>query len=274
MPRKKVMTASNQQGLFDELEKLQTLRKEQTHYFPWEKIYFYKDRVQLTFTKIKMFKTIPLKGSLEILNEIKGEYFEKLHPKPVKMFYYDNAFDMRLSTDWQRVAELIEPAIEFMQFRIHREPRPRFGKFEQLSPEQLSLLWNDQLSRSAFLKLLAKRQSASYRIIPVIEYQNNAREESFIFRLRTLSGRILIVWENANAGRATHLFIADQNNLDERIAFIESFVMNEVDGKRLLLHEHDGQARQVKKTLHFIQSISHDDLTQYKTDLQTVLNRY
>jgi hypothetical protein len=274
MPQKKVNTSHYQQGLFDELEKLQELRKEQTHYFPWEKIYFFKDRAQLTFTKMKMFKTIPLKGSLEILNDIKDEYFRKLHPKPVKMFYYDNAFDMRLSIDWQRVCELIEPAIEFMQFRIHREPKPRFGKFEQLSPEHLSLLWSEKISRSVFLKYLASRQSSAYKIIPVIEYQNGMREESFIFRLRTLSGRILIVWENGNPGRATHLFIAEQNNVDDRLAFIESYVMNSLNGKRLLLHEHDAEARQVKKTLHFIQSLSHDELSNYKTELQTVLNRY
>jgi hypothetical protein len=171
--------------------------------------------------------------------------------------------------------ESIEAAIEYVEFRIRKTNEKRkFGKFEKLTNDQIKELFSSKFEKSNYLKYLAEIHSKEYRLIPIIEYQNKQLEESFIFRLQTLSKRILIAWENSKVGRATHLFIAEEDSMAKRIISIESFIMDTVDAKRSHLHANDAVSRKIKTELMYIGSINHDDLTRYKNEMRHYINRY
>src|SRR5215204_5372747 len=97
----------------------------------------------------------------------------------------------------------------------HSDSKPRMKKrYEDLK--------NSHPNRSLIfmnLKFLSKH-SPDYSLIPILEWHHNQEEESFIFRFKAGSGRILIAWENSKDGRATYFFIADDNNLEDRLKLI------------------------------------------------------
>ena len=267
----------NQKSLFEEEERKEFIKANSIHYFfVWEDIEFGKDlfKIKPNNRNNIIFKPIQLKGSLAILNEIKNEYFDRLYHKPFKLYYYQNEFQAWLG-DWGKITRLIEAAIEYSDFKLNRiEGKHKVGKFKNLEPKEIINLFNTQISKSQYLKYLAAKQDETYRVIPILEYQNSQWEESFVFRLRTLSDRILIVWENAKEGRATHLFIADRKTIDERLFAIESFIIGSIDAKRTLLHDSSTTAKKIKHDLMYIDSINHKNLQNFKTELQYLLNRY
>ena len=274
--KKKNFNPPGQRSLFEKQDEMEALKEKSEHYFfLWEDFTFHKNEVVINPNRHKkIFPHIPLAGSLEILNQIKQEYFERLHPKPVKLFFYEKRFQAGISKDWAEVTKLIEAAAEFYHFRYTRTAGARVIRLDKLQPAQVIQLLGDQLGRSQYLKYLASIQNELYSIIPILEYQNHQQEESFIFRLKTLTNRTLIVWENAKMGRASHLFIASSGVLDLRLKLIESFVMNEIDAKRSLLHDKAKQAKIIKGELLYVGSVNHKNLPHYKTEIQTFLNRY
>lgn len=275
--KQKIKTLKQLPNLFEEEERKELLRASCEHfYFVWDDVEFDKNILRIKTTRHKkIFKPLPLKGSLSILNDIKKEYFDRLYHKPFKLYFLNNEFQPDLSKDWQRITRLIEAGIEYAEFRINRvEGKHKFGHFKKLQPQQIIELFKERFSKTVYLKYLAARQSELYKIIPILEYQNKQWEESFIFRLKTGSERILIVWENAKEGRATYLFIADDETMDDRLNAIESFIRTSIDLKRTLLHDHNREAKKIKRELMHIDSINHETIESFKSELQHILNRY
>jgi hypothetical protein len=268
----KTKTNPNQGDLFnpDKLFK----KKCDAHYFIWDMVEFDKDILRLKLPKI-ILKPIELKGSLPILNEIKKEYFERLIRRPFKFYFFQNSFQKEISRDWKKIVELIEPALEFIEFKIGTtSKKKKIGKFKKLSAKQVFDIYEPKFSKNEYLKLLATKQSPDYAVIPILENRNYQNEESFIFRLRTGTGRILIVWENFSDGRATHLFITDNSNCDKRLRLIESYVIDPTPSKRALLHFKDKESKTIKRELFHIETVNHDTISSYKSNLQYIINRY
>ena len=272
MRRKQPSTAIRQPTLFDESERIKEYKKQFRCFFPWENVEFTKNAVKLTFSDRKIFKRAELKGSVPILNELKKEFFERLISRALKMYFKDNEFVFEWSSEWKTLTELIEPAIEYYHFHIERVPKTRIGKFAQLNPSQLISLWDHRFEKAKHLKFLAQQHDPAFKIIPVIEYQNGQHEESFIFRRTALSGAILIIWENGNLGRATHLFSAEAQEVDNQVAIIESFIMNDIDAKRTLLDEKSNEAKTIKRRLRFVGSVSHD--SNFESNIRHYINKY
>lgn len=273
----KIKVNSDLPSLFQEQEKLEKEKSEATHFFfTWDDITFEKDCIKLNPAKYKnIFPAITFKGSLTSLNQIKKEYFERLHPKPIKLFFKNNIFAEKISNDWHRIVNLIEPAHEYFKFRFDRSSRhTKLLNTEKLTSEQILQLFNKEVSKTAYLKYLATLQSSKHKIVPVIEYLNGALEDSFIFKIKSGSGRFLIVWENTNPSRAAHFFISKEHELESKINIIESFVMNDVGNKRSLLHDWDMEARKIKAEIFYIGSINHKSFSYFKTEVETILNRY
>src|ERR1700751_3269788 len=104
----KARTNPNQGNLFEQQNLLK--KKCDAHYFFWDAVEFDKDMIRLKLPKI-ILKPIELKGSLPILNEIKKEYFERLLRGPFKFYFFQKSFQKEISSDWKKIAELIEPAL-------------------------------------------------------------------------------------------------------------------------------------------------------------------
>jgi hypothetical protein len=154
--------------------------------FPWDHVDFQKDHVKFNDPhKETILPVLKLKGSLPILNEIRTEFFERLfNKKVVKLYFRDNAFDLSISSDWQKLCDLIEPAVQFAHFQVDAAAgKKKVLKFSLLSNENIMQVWHIHFSKSQFLQHLATRHHDEFRIIPVLEYQNKVREESFIFRV-------------------------------------------------------------------------------------------
>ncbi|MEI6946522.1 hypothetical protein V9K67_04920 [Paraflavisolibacter sp. H34] len=243
-------------------------------YLVWDDIDFSHDSIKVKPARIRrILKPIPYKGSLPCLNEIKEEYFVRQYNKPFKLVFSDSAFSPADSPAWEQINGLIERAIEIHRFpglpKIVK-PRPRAAK----PAPRLAAAPREDNGKADYLKLLAARQSEAYRLITIREKYSGKTESSFLFRLHTLSGRILIVWENTNPARATYLFIADQQNLNERLVKIEAFIHSEnVDFKRSRFQQL-AVNKQLRRELFFIGSLRHEGLRQFETDLQTFINRY
>jgi hypothetical protein len=107
------------------------------------------------------------------------------------------------------------------------------------------------------------------------KYQNGLWEESFIFRLRTGSGRILIVWENPQPGRATYLFIANDENIDVQLKKIELYIINAIDGKRDFINENSAGAKKLRKDLMYTnEKVKHSNMNDYMVTIKSEMNRY
>lgn len=244
----------------------------------WDDIEFDKDKISLKSNKLKrIYPSIPLKGSLHLLDRIKEDYFERLYPKTVLKFYFDDGkFIEDKSRGYQVIKDLIDAALEFVSFKFYKTKlNNRICKFNRHSSSQVRNLFNDRISRNQFFKFLAQKHSEEFNIIPIEEYQNGLWEESFIFRLRTGSGRILIVWENPQPGRATYLFITDDHSLETQLAKIESYIISATDGKRDYLNETNTEAKVLRKELKYTnEKVYHKKISDYKVKIQMDINRY
>ena len=244
------------------------------YYFFWEDVDFDKD-----FVRLKNIKTIlphlPLKGSLPILNEIKNEYFKRLHPKPFKLYYLKNVFQSGFSSDWSKIILLIEPALEYAEFKFKTSKQQRkIGRFKKISASQVFSIYEPAFLKNKYLQLLASKQDQEFSIIPILEFHNNQHEESFIFRFRTNTKRVLIAWENSKEGRATHLFIAEDHNLEDRLKLIESFIVDSTPLKRTMFHVKNAESKLIQKSLMYIETINHETIQQYKADIEFNISRY
>ena len=276
MKKKSSKTALQQPSLFYQEEQKAIERNKCVRYdLLWEQVKFEKGFLRLSHPKT-ILKPLTLKGSLEVLDKIKAEYFERLlRKKFISLFYLDKIYKPELSKDWIKIQELIEPGIEYAAFRFNISPeKKKVGRFNKLSSRQILDIYDPTFSKNEYLKYLAKKQSPEFNIVPILEWQNNQEEESFIFRFKSGSGRILIAWENSKDGRATYMFIADVNNLEERLKLVESFIIGSTKLKRSMFHANTREARVIKKQLMWIETINHDSIETYRPSVQFLIDKY
>jgi hypothetical protein len=276
MKRKSTKTSLQQPSLFFLEEQKAIERAKCVRYdLWWEQVKFEKGLLRLNHPKT-ILKPLTLKGSLDVLDKIKIEYFERLlRKKFITLYYLDKLFKPELSKDWGKIIDLIEPAVEYATFRFKTSDRKKkIGRFKKLSPKQVFDIYEHKFSKNEYLKFLAKKQSSDYNIIPILEWHHNQEEESFIFCFNAGSGRILIAWENSKEGRATYFFIAGENNLEERLKLIESFVIDATKSKRSMFHVDTREARTIKKQLMWIETLNHDSIETYRPNLQFIIDKY
>ncbi|MBD0278852.1 MAG: hypothetical protein ICV81_12965 [Flavisolibacter sp.] len=271
---------SNQIGLAKKQRIVPDLNNPKGEYvfLTWDDIEFDKDQFAIRPQQVgRIFKPVPLKGSLPLLSRIRHEYFERLYPnKVLKLYFHEGIFVQAKSPGWQVMADLIEAAQEFVHFRFYKSrTKNRIGRLHHHSDAQVRDLFQESLNRNPYFKFLAQCHNEAFRIIPIEEYQNGQWEESFVFRFRTGSGRILIAWENPAPGRATYLFIANDENQAKQLERIESYIVEAIDGKRDLLNDNTPDARKLRKELMYInEKIVHTNFSDYKGNILMQISRY
>lgn len=119
--------------------------------------------------------------------------------------------------------------------------------------------------------MLASLHDGSFRLIPIIESINGQKEESFIFRLKSKQNNILVVWENVNENRASHIFINTPKNHEQYLHKLESFICTPMRTKRIHLHLNSKENQSLKQELKYLKSIKHTTLQSYQREVASLL---
>ncbi len=248
--------------------------EENTHTYNviWDYISFDDNSIKINPQGIKaIVKPIYHKGIIKSLNTIKSEYFLRLYSKKIyKLSFFKGEFDSAKSPDWNKIIETIEFAKEYYLFKYSDfKNSGRTKIFNNLSNDEIILLFENLFARSSYLKYLASLQSKEFPIIPVLEYSNKNTEESFIFRFISKSGKIIIIWENVNDSRASHVFVLSKEKHDVILPLIEDFICTKsFDIKRSLLHGDNFISQDLKQKLNYHSGKRHIGLPLYKSEIK------
>jgi hypothetical protein len=244
----------------------------------WDDFIFKKDKIEIKTERIKtILLPIEWKGSFESLNLIKNEYFNKIHRGLFKMGFYNGELQKDLSPGWEKINNSIEKATEYYDFKYNfKKINIEHNIFEELTNIQIMNFFENSFHKSHYLKYLATIQNSEYKIIPIWEAINNTKEETFIFRLKTIKNNILVIWENANDSRASHLFLISETQNRNQLKLIQEYITtNEITTKRSLLHNSTSTfSKGIKSELNYINHINHLNLNDYKSKIKHIINNY
>lgn len=270
-----------------ELKKIKELEKKRereeyiskntvSHYIIWDDIIFSKDHIKFDSTRLKtILKPIKIQGVFDSLNLIKKEYFQRLYPKKIfKLYFFEGDIVLEKSPGWKEIMTTIEFAKEFYEYKFLKIfNQGKYKIFKELSNTEINLLFEKEFSKSEYLKFLASLQNAQFKIVPVMEFINNHTEESFLFRILTKKNNILIIWENVNESRATHLFCSSSGNERATMNSIQEFICrNDLSTKREILHLNDNNSKVIKKRLNYFKAINHRSIIEYKYEIHKLIS--
>lgn len=246
-----------------------------SQHFIWDDIDFGDGCIRIKPDRIKtILLPIPFKGAMPSLNSIKQEYFVKNYNKPFKLVFANSILSKIDSPCWDEINELIEKAIEIQRFSNVSKV---LNKRQSIIEKRKTIPRHSILSaheKPDYLKILASLQSPRFKLITIREKYQGQSEESFIYRFETLSGRILIVWENTNASRAAYLFITNDKDMPEVLAKIEAFINTESIAFKRSRFQKLKANKSLKADLRYIGSVQHDNTGQFLTEIKTYMNRY
>lgn len=240
----------------------------------WEDIFFKKDYICFHTKRIQqVIEPVKVKGIIESLNLVKGEYFYRIYGhKAFKLAIRNEIVVRELSPGWNSVLDAIEFAIDLYQIQFAKKGKAILKKHQSLNKEEVRQLYEPVISKSDYLKYLAQRLDTEFKLIPVLEYSNGQLEDSFLFRFRNKRGHVLIVWENVKPGRATYVFKYEEAKHKDVLEKIESFIMSEdYHKKRSLLSGNDRAARILKQELCFYKKYPHKGFTDFRAELEYLI---
>jgi hypothetical protein len=84
----------------------------------------------------------------------------------------------------------------------------------------------------------------------------------------------LILWENINDNRATHIFLANKNTHDDDLNAIEAFILSPISDKRAILHGGYANTIEIRKRTKYLTSILHDTLSDYQSRFLNLIYNY
>lgn len=244
----------------------------------WDYIIFSKNEIRFDLKRINcIVKPIFLEGVFEGLNLIKQEYFNRLYSKKIyKLSFYKGDIVLEKSPGWKQLINTIEFSKEFYEFKhLTLTYKSRISRFLHLTNQEIIMLFDSSFSKSFYLKYLASKLNLEFRIIPIMEFINNHKEESFLFRINTKKNAVLIIWENMNLSRATHIFVSNKKNQVETLEKIEEFICrDDLNVKRSFFYDTNDFSIKLKKDLNYIKSLKHNSLHEYKYELDALIKTY
>lgn len=242
----------------------------------WDDIHFRKDYIEFKTERLKtIVKPVKVKGLIESLNKIKGEYFHRLYGKKAFKLTFSNG-ELLTHADhspgWERLLNAIEFVQELYAIQFQKEKKGAIREHKELNQEEIKELYEDILVRTEYLKFLAKRIESEFKLIPVLEFSNGIIEDSFLFRFRNKRGDVLIVWENVKPGRATYIFKYNEIRHKDVLQKIESFIESkDYHHKRTLLSGTDKVSKDIKKELCFYKKNAHKGFSEYKAEIEYLI---
>lgn len=243
-----------------------------TFYIIWDDILFDKDKIRFSPNRLDaILPSIEFKGVFEELNNLKQEYFKRLYDKDVYKLTFDrNSLQINKSPDWKRISDTIEVGKQYFQFKTN--VKSSFGP--RLTTQSIITLYKSDFERNQYLKFLASIHDGAFKLIPIIESINGQKEESFIFRVKSNKNNILVMWENMNENRATHIFINTPNSHEKDLQNLESFICTPMKTKRSQLYLNSLKNQTLKRELKYLNSIKHTNILSYKQEIQILIENY
>lgn len=242
-----------------------------TFYIIWDDIFFEENRIKFSPNRINaILHSVEFRGTIPELNEIKQEYFKRLFDKEVyKLKFYKSNLLISASPDWDRIKNKIEIGKQYFEFKTTKTTK--IGP--SLSIDHALKLFGSSFKKSHYLKFLASIQEKEFKLIPIMEFIGNLRENSFIFRIRSRNNNIIFIWENANENRATHFFVSDMHSSETRLISLQSFICTQMPSKRSLLYQSDNVTSRMKEELGYFSTIRHENIDSYKMSVKAILKK-
>lgn len=236
----------------------------------WNNIWFEKDQLIFKNTKSPL-KPTPLRGVHKGLDTIREDYFLRLHKgKAYRLCHSKGVINQEFSRGWKSLTKLIEIGIQKYEFKTSA-----FSKIgSTIDKEQISVFFNVSHEKEPFIKYLAGLQDAYFPIIPILEVNSIGREESIIFRFFTKKRSVVVVWENINQGRASHLFLTAIENHPDKMAEIEALILTNIKRKRSILHGGYTNSSTVKNRVSYLDNLQHKSIESYKERIQNIIDSY
>ena len=239
-------------------------------YVLWENIWFEKDKLIFKNTKCS-FKPTPLKGVHKGLDLIREEYFLRMHGRiPYKLSHIKGTIDQVRSRDWGKMTSVIELAIQKLEFKTSKYSKIGRG----ITKQQIGDFFSVSKEKECYFKYLAELQGDVFPVIPILEINSAGKEESIIFRFLTKKGNVVVVWENMNDKRASHLFLTDIENHSAKMMDIESLILSNLPEKRAVLHGGYTNSSTVKNQVKYLRNITHSSLDEYKSKVENIVAYY
>ncbi len=217
------------------------IKKTQKNYekivFTWHDVKFFKNAIQIKPDK-GLTNRVAISGSLNLLNEIKKPYFERVFKTKLFKVYVQNGI----------INEQISPDINwirsFFKSNYSKNISAKRGDLKELLfgkqadfPKRSKSFITSRISNpdfnNKFLKISAKYLNEIDRIIPLIEYNNGKQEEALLFIYKEKEYD-LILWENSNLKRAAYFFKTVKEKSNETISQLYKAISLELNNKRIL----------------------------------------
>ncbi len=241
----------------------------------WDDIIFKKNKIAFDIKRLQtILQPVEVKGIIESLNLLKNEYFNRLYSnKLFKLKFVNGQLVKKDSPGWGRLMDGIELVQLHYEIKFQRKKNGAINIHEKLEPDELIEIYEQLLSRTDYLKHLAKLVDQDFRLIPVLEYANGQVEDSFLFRFKNKNGNILLVWENVNLSRATYIFKFPEVKHEEVLKKIEQFICStNFEHKRSILSGTHLNSRKIKKDLYFYEKYPHADFEKFKSEIEYLIN--
>lgn len=232
-------------------------------YLFWEDISFGNDCIKFNISRTKtIIRPLPYQGVNESLNQIKSEYFKRIYSKDhFKLWIYRNEVLLNKSKDLKKIFEQIEI---FKGKRAVHGNNTINNRNKTTDHSSLEILVN----KNQYTKFLGSLQDTSFKMKPIWEFISNQFEEALLFRFKTKTEKILLVWENINTKRASHIFLYSDAKQETILKEIEKYIYtNNTLGKRQLLYLNTTKATQTKQKLAYYCHLMHTNLSDYKKEI-------
>lgn len=164
----------------------------------------------------------------------------------------------------------IEIAILKHEFKTARYSKIGNG----ITKQQLADFFSVSKEKEVYFKYLGELQSEVYPVIPILEVNSAGKEESIIFRFETKKGNVVIVWENVNDKRASHLFLTTKEDHLQKMEYIEDLILSDLPEKRAILHGGYTNSSTVKNQVRYLCNIMHTTLKDYKDRVTQIVDSY
>lgn len=241
----------------------------------WNNVEFLKGSIILVGRpQLRSLHPITLSGSIISLNTIKKEYFNRLYGNiTYTLTFVDGKLSRLQSPDFLKMQKTIGLATAYWDFKnALRLSYKEVEMFLKHPAADILTLNKSKIDRSPYLKHLATLQTANRKIIPMFEPFQQRREECFIFRLSTRRGNQLIIWENVNENRASHLFLATKENEDIVLKKVITYILREdLSQRRSRLQSDTKENQELKRYLEYKSHIIHKGLYDYELYLNYLI---
>lgn len=244
-----------------------------TLYATWDHIDFEKGYIKIS-PKLGVVRPIKIEGSLKILNNIKIEYFKRVHGDEVyKLVFKDGIIQNEFSSGIDKIQKLIQEeghkATSLPKLSTNSSHSLFFPSYDKNTIQNLI---NKSLSHNLYLKKCAAFMNETDDVKAFIERNNDINEEALLF-IYNCPDKCVMLWENLNSGRAAYVFTVPTKDKKNLYSVLKSLIEGDVSNKRALLFGNNLNFKDFKiKDLKY-KCIIHDDINSYQWSLKFLLNR-